>query len=393
MKKIKILSLHLGHGGIERAVITLANNLVKNNYEVEILSIYKLYDKVPFNVDEKVKITYLMDGSIALKTDIYKKCIRKFKIISLFKELFKDYKFNIFKLAKDTILSIINVINKRRLVIKNIKNSNDDVLISTRDFLNKIIGNNSKDNQITIGWEHNHHHGNMKYAKKIVNSVKKLNYFVLVSNDLKEFYSNELRGTNCKCVFIPNTLDFVSNRVSSLKEKRIISVGRLSKEKGYLDLLEMSKEIFKDNKDWKLDIVGDGSERETLEKYINDNNLSKHVSLLGKRDSNYINDLLSKSSIYLMTSYTESFGIVLIEAMNFGLPVIAFDDAEGAREIIVNNKNGYLIKNRNKKEYVSKVNELINNIDARIKLGKEGKENSKKYDPEIVYKKWIDLIK
>lgn len=393
MKKIKILSLHLGYGGIERAVITLANNLVKNNYEVEILSIYKLYDKVPFNVDEKVKITYLMDGSIALKTDIYKKCIRKFKIISLFKELFKDYKFNIFKLAKDTILSIINVINKRRLVIKNIKNSNDDVLISTRDFLNKIIGNNSKNNQITIGWEHNHHHGNMKYAKKIVNSVKKLNYFVLVSNDLKEFYSNELRSTNCKCVFIPNSLDFVSNKVSSLKEKRIISVGRLSKEKGYLDLLEMSKEIFKDNKDWKLDIVGDGSERETLEKYINDNNLSKHVSLLGKRDSNYINDLLSKSSIYLMTSYTESFGIVLIEAMNFGLPVIAFDDAEGAREIIVNNKNGYLIKNRNKKEYVSKVNELINNIDVRIKLGKEGKENSKKYDPEIVYKKWIDLIK
>ena len=393
MKKIKILSLHLGYGGIERAVITLANNLVKNNYEVEILSIYKLYDKVPFYVDEKVKITYLMDGSIALKTDIYKKCIRKFKIISLFKELFKDYKFNIFKLAKDTILSIINVINKRRLVIKNIKNSNDDVLISTRDFLNKIIGNNSKDNQITIGWEHNHHHGNMKYAKKIVNSVKKLNYFVLVSNDLKEFYSNELKDTNCKCIYIPNTLDFISDKVSTLKEKRIISVGRLSKEKGYLDLLEMSKEIFKDNKDWKLDIVGDGSERELLEKYIKDNNLSKYVTLLGKRDSDYINNLLSESSIYLMTSYTESFGIVLIEAMNFGLPVIAFDDAEGAREIIVNNKNGYLIKNRNKKEYVSKVNELINNIDVRIKLGKEGKENSKKYDPEIVYKKWIDLIK
>ena len=393
MKKIKILSLHLGHGGIERAVITLANNLVKNNYEVEILSIYKLYDKVPFNVDEKVKITYLMDGSIALKTDIYKKCIRKFKIISLFKELFKDYKFNIFKLAKDTILSIINVINKRRLVIKNIKNSNDDVLISTRDFLNKIIGKYSRKNQLTIGWEHNHHHGNMKYAKKIVNSVKKLNYFVLVSNDLKEFYSNELKDTNCKCIYIPNTLDFISDKVSTLKEKRIISVGRLSKEKGYLDLLEMSKEIFKDNKDWKLDIVGDGSERELLEKYIKDNNLSKYVTLLGKRDSDYINNLLSESSIYLMTSYTESFGIVLIEAMNFGLPVIAFDDAEGAREIIVNNKNGYLIKDRNKNEYIKKVNELINNIDVRIKLGKEGKENSKKYDPEIVYKKWIDLIK
>ena len=392
MKKIKILSLHLGHGGIERAVITLANNLVKNKYDVEILSIYKLYDKIPFEVDERVKITYLMDGTIALKTDIYKKCLRKLKLISLFKALFKDYKFNIFKLIKDTILSIVNVINKRRLVIKNIKNSNDDVLISTRDFLNKIIGKNSKKNQLTIGWEHNHHHGNMKYANKIVNSVKNLDYFVLVSNDLKDFYSKELRETNCKCIYIPNTLDFISDKVSNLKEKNMISVGRLSKEKGYIDLLEMSKTIFKDNKDWTLNIIGEGSERERLENYIKDNNL-KNVNLLGRRDSKYINDLLMKSSIYLMSSHTESFGIVLIEAMNFGLPVIAFDEAEGAREIINNNKNGFLIKNRNKDEYIKKVNDLINDLDLRIKLGKEGKKDSKKYDPDLVYKQWIEIIK
>jgi len=392
MKKVKILSLHLGHGGIERAVITLANNLV-NKYDVEILSIYKLYDKVPFNIDKRVKITYLMDGTIALKTDIYKKCLRKLKLISLFKALFKDYKFNIFKLIGDTIASIINVINKRRLVIKNIKNSNDDVLISTRDFLNKIIGKYSKENQLTIGWEHSHHHGNMKYAKKVINSVKKLDYFVLVSNDLQKFYSNELKDTNCKCIYIPNTLDFISDKVSTLKEKKLISVGRLSKEKGYIDLLEMSKTIFKDNKDWTLNIVGDGSEREVLEKYIKDNNLSKYVTLLGKRDSDYINNLLSESSIYLMSSYSESFGIVLIEAMNYGIPVIAFDDAEGAREIINNNKNGYLIKDRNKNEYIKKVNELINDLDLRIKLGKAGKIDSKKYDPNIVYKKWIEIIK
>ena len=391
MKKVKILALHLGHGGIERAVITLANNLVKNKYEVEILSVYKLYDKIPFEVDKNVKITYLMDGSIALRTDIYKKCLKSLKLISLFKALFKDYKFNIFRLIKDTILSIVNVINKRRLVIKNIKKSNDDVLISTRDYLNKIVGNNKKKNQLTIGWEHNHYHGNMKYANKVVNSVKKLDYFVLVSNDLKEFYSKELKDTKCKCVYIPNTLDFISNKVSNLKEKRLVSVGRLSKEKGYLDLLEMSKEIFKTNKDWTLEIIGEGSEREVLEKYIKDNNI-KNVKLLGRRDSNYINDLLYKSSIYLMTSYTESFGIVLIEAMNFGLPVIAFDSAEGARKIITK-KNGYLIANRDKSKYIDKVNELINDYDLRVKLGTEGKKDSKNYDPELVCKKWIDLIK
>lgn len=393
MKKIKILALHLGYGGIERAVITLANNLVKNNYNVEILSIYKLYDKVPFNIDSRVKITYLMDGTIALKTDIYKKCLVKFKLISLFKNLFKDYKFNIFKLIRDVILSIKIVINKRRLVKKNIKNSNDDVLISTRDFINKLVGNTRKKEQLAIGWEHNHYHGNMKYANKIVNSVKKLDYFVLVSNELKDFYSKELVDSKCKCVYIPNTLDFISTKVSDLKEKRLVSVGRLSKEKGYIDLLEMSKDIFNVHSDWCLDIVGDGLEKNNLETYIKENNLSKYVKLHGKRDSEYISNLLLKSSIFLMTSYTESFGIVLIEAMNFGVPVIAFSDAEGAREIIRDNKNGYLINNRDKKEYVNKVNELIDNYELRIKLGKEGKIDSNKYDSNTVCKQWIEIIK
>ena len=133
--------------------------------------------------------------------------------------------------------------------------------------------------------------------------------------------------------------------------------------------------------------------KNNLETYIKENNLSKYVKLHGKRDSEYISNLLLKSSIFLMTSYTESFGIVLIEAMNFGVPVIAFSDAEGAREIIRDNKNGYLINNRDKKEYVNKVNELIDNYELRIKLGKEGKIDSNKYDSNTVCKQWIEIIK
>ena len=277
-------------------------------------------------------------------------------------------------------------------MINYISNTDSDVIISTRNLFNNLLSKYKKD-QLTIGWEHNHHHGDMKYAKRIVNSVKKLDYFVLVSDNLREFYSNELKDTNCKCVYTPNTLDSISKTVSNLKEKRLISVGRLSKEKGYMDLLEISKDIFKENKDWSLDIIGDGFEKEKLENYIKDNNLSKNVILHGFKDKDYINRLLSKSSIYLMTSYTESFGIVLIEAMNFGLPVIAFSDAEGAREIIKDNKNGYLIDNRDKTEYIEKVNKLINDYDLRIKLGKAGKIDSKNYDPNIVYKKWIEIIK
>lgn len=373
MKKISILSLHLNYGGIERAVVSLANYLCEF-YDVEIACTYKINEESSFKLNNKVKVKYLTN--VVPNKKEFKKALKSFKLITAFKEGIKSIK--ILKLRKNSMKEYIS-------------NTDSDVIISTRDLFNNLLSKYKK-NQLTIGWEHNHHHGNMKYAKKIVNSVKSLDYFVLVSNNLKEFYEKELSNSKCKCVYIPNTLDFISKEVSNLKEKRLISIGRLSKEKGYIDLLDMSKTIFKEHEDWHLDIVGDGSERDNLEKYIKENNLSKNVKLHGFRDKDYINNLLLKSSIYLMTSYTESFGIVLIEAMNYGLPVIAFSDAEGAKEII-NKNNGYLIDNRDKLKYIEKVNELINNYDLRVKLGTEGKKVSKNYDPNIVYKKWIEIIK
>ena len=70
-----------------------------------------------------------------------------------------------------------------------------------------------------------------------------------------------------------------------------------------------------------------------------------------------------------MTSYTESFGIVLLEAQSMALPCIAFSSAEGANEIINSGSNGYLIKNRNFAAYIKKVEDLIEDYEARKKMG------------------------
>ena len=102
--------------------------------------------------------------------------------------------------------------------------------------------------------------------------------------------------------------------------------------------------------------------------------------------------MLQDSSIYLLTSYTESFGIVLIEAMSHGVPCIAFDSAEGARELIQSGKNGYLIKNRSYAAFIKKVSDLIDNKEERKRIGKVSKEGVKQYTCEVVSKQWIDLI-
>ena len=370
MKKITILALHLGYGGIERCISTLANTLI-SNYEIEIISTYKLYDEPAFNIDNKVKIKYLMDEKP--NRDEIKKALKQFKIITLIKEVIKSIK----------ILQ-----KKKNLMIEAIKNCDSDVIISTRDIHNLWLSQYGSKNSIKIGWEHNYHNNNQKYINKIVKSVEGLDYFVLVSNELRDFYQNL---TKTKCIYIPNSLDYYPNRVSELDNHNLVSVGRLSKEKGYIDLIDVMKLVTSIYPDATLNIIGDGPERDNIENKIKENMLSDNIKLHGFRDKEYINSILSKSSVYVMPSYTESFGIVLLEAFSFGIPCVSFENS-GANEIISNNWDGYLIEDRDKEKMAKKICELLSNQNRRIIMGANGVKKAQEYSVENTRDKWLKII-
>lgn len=374
MKKISILSLHLGYGGIEKCVCALAN-LLSSKYQVEIACSYKLYNEPVFALNNNVSIKYLTD------------------IKPNHKELREALKRkNIFKIAKELIKSVNVLRLRRKTMIKYITTTDSDVIISTRDIFDDWLGEYGSKNIIKIGWEHNHYHDNLKYAREIIRSCSKLDYLVLVSKNLEEFYKKELNKSKCQCVYIPNVLDKIPNKAAPLKEKRLISVGRLSPEKGFDDLLVIFNKLVKTHPDWCLDIIGDGKEKEKLQEYIKEHNLEEKVTLHGFQKKDYIDKMLQKSSIYLMTSHTESFGIVLIEAMSHGLPCIAFSSAEGARELIDSGRNGYLINNRNIDAYIKKIEDLMDDESARKTIGREGRTSIKKYTGEEVVKEWYNLI-
>lgn len=374
MKKISILSLHLGYGGIEKSIAALANMLC-DDYEVEIACSYKLFEKSVFPVDKRVSIVYLTD--VKPNKGELKNAIRKKNIIKIFKESFYALK----------VLFL-----RRKTMINYIKKSDSDVIVATRDIFDEWLGDYGKENVLKIGWEHNHYHNDFKYASNVTRSNKKLDYLVLVSDSLKKFYRKELLKYKCKCVYIPNVIEKVPKTCSNLNNKRLISVGRLSPEKGFMDLLKIYAILHKDYPDWKLDIIGDGVEKEKMIKFIKDHNLEDSVILHGFRDKEYIDKMLHDASIYLLTSFTESFGIVLIEAMSHGVPCIAFNSAEGARELIYSGRNGYLIKNRSYSAFLKKVVDLINNKEERKRIGKLSRQGVKQYTCEVVRKQWIDLI-
>jgi len=188
-------------------------------------------------------------------------------------------------------------------------------------------------------------------------------------------------------------LDNIPKTTSKLTEKRIISVGRFSKEKGYVDLIDVFKKFHDKYPDWKLELIGDGSERNKIVDKIYEYGLNDLVTVHGYLKKNKINEILSKSSIYLMASYTESFGIVLIEAMSHGIPCVAFTSAEGANDLIEDGVNGYLIENRNFDEMVNKIQELVLSNAKRLSFGKNARKKSLNYTSDSIKDDWIKLLK
>ncbi len=374
MRKITILALHLGYGGIERAISMVANAL-SSEYNVEIVSTYKIYDKPIFPLNENISVKYLLNDKPNRSEFI--KALKKLNFVVALKEGIKAIK----------ILKM-----KKSYMINYIKNCDSDIIISTRDIHNLWLGTYGNKKCLKIGWEHNHHNNNNKYINKIVKSVKNLDYFVLVSKELNDFYQNKLINTKCKCVYIPNAIDNIPSETSSLNEKNLISIGRLSKEKGFLDLIDVYKIVHESFPEWKLNIIGDGVLRNKIEKKIDDYGLSDSVILHGYKTTDYVNKMLKSSSIYIMTSFTESFGIVLLEAFSYGIPAVSFTSARGANEIITNNWDGYLIKNRNKEEMAKRICELISGYNRRVVMGNNALKKVNKFYIDEVKNKWILLI-
>lgn len=376
MKKIVFLALHLGFGGVEKAIANEANILCNYcGYEVEIISAYRLYEKPPFYLDPKVKVTYLMNEKP--NKDELKQAIRSKNPVSIFKEGFYSLK----------------VLRKRTSLMKKaLKNCDGTIIVSSRILYNRILEKYGPKSAVKIAQEHRHHNNDEKYISKLCASVKNLDYFMPVSRELTDFYAQRLKGEKVKCAYIPHSVDSFPEEPSALTDKNIIAVGRLEREKGFEDLISIFASFKKEFPDWRLNIVGGGSLENTLKALVKEKGLEDSVTLHGYRDKKYIDQLLEKSSIYTMTSLEESFGIVIIEAQSYGIPCMAFSSARGALEVIEDGVNGFIINDRDMDKYCMTLKRLAKSQELRESLGKKGRENAEKYREENVAKMWIDFL-
>lgn len=370
MKKIVILALHLNYGGIERYISLFCKMLFKH-YQIEIISSYK-YSEIPaYYFDESVHITYLSEDypdRISIK-----KLLKEFKIIQIMKELIRRKKLDKLILKKN--ISII-------------ENLDCDYVITTRIYHHKLVAKYLKDSKIRkIATEHNHHNNNEQYINDLIEVSGNFDYVVACTDELYDFYKTKIKNL----VKIYNAIE-LSNKKSKLNNKNIISVGRLSPEKGYLDLIEVMKVVHNLDKEIYLTICGDGYQRVMIEEKIKEYKLEDCIKITGFLNDKGLEKEYLNASLYVLPSISEAFGLVLLEAMNYGLPCIAFERASGARQLL-KSERGILIPNNDYELMANIIVDMINDHDKLNEYSQKSLECVKQYSLDNMYKEWKKILK
>lgn len=223
------------------------------------------------------------------------------------------------------------------------------------------------------------------WRRKQENAIKQLDALVVLTNH--DAYSWK---TVKDAIVIPNPITITTQQISTCENNKIISIGRLSEQKGFDMLINAWKIVSKKYPDWELNIYGEGELKDCLEKQIKDNVLGNSLHLCGPTKN--VVEKYAESSIYVMSSRFEGFGLVLVEAMACGLPCISFDCPYGPSDIIRHNEDGLLVENGNIQKLADAIIYLIKNSFTRKQMGKKSFENSLRYSINNIMQQWTNLF-
>ena len=191
-------------------------------------------------------------------------------------------------------------------------------------------------------------------------------------------------------VKIPDALPFKIDGASELSSKRVLSIGRYAYDKGNDLLLQAWSVIEKEHPDWTLDIYGNG-DKEPYQKQMVELGIDLQRCHLYGPISDVKKEYLS-SSVFVLPSRFEGFGLVIIEAMACGVPVVAFDCENGPRSIIDDGETGFLIPPFDINVLAEKMMHLISDANLRKQIGANAQEAASQYDIDRIGQQWRHLF-
>lgn len=376
MKIVYYLPSLQAPGGLERIITFKANYFAEQiGYEVTIVTSEQMNTPPHFPLSNKVKH---IDLNVPFDVPY-----NQLRLTKLLKYPFRYYKFK----KKFTTL---------------LKKLQPDITISTLRRELRFI-NNIKDGSIKIGEFHitRYSYGveasqnsnripkflKNKWNSSFIKQLSRLSQLIILTHEGAKDWP-ELNNITV----IPNPISTpIIEKKADHSNQQVIAAGRYATQKGFDMLISAWKIVTNRYPTWELRIYGEGDLRNKLQNQIDSLGLSNNCFL--EHTVSNIAEKYCESSIYVMSSRWEGFGLVLIEAMTYGLPCVSFDCKCGPSDIIKNEENGILVENGNIEMLAEKICYLIENEDIRIKMGQKARESAKRYLPEQIMPQWETLFK
>jgi glycosyltransferase involved in cell wall biosynthesis len=224
------------------------------------------------------------------------------------------------------------------------------------------------------------------FYKLIIKILYKKVTLLIVPTKSDSFFYKKIGIVN---EYLPNPLSFKPSSFSTNDSKVVLSVGRLTDDKQHDVLIDIWSKI--SNKEgWILKIIGAGENYQELCNKIKLTGLCDSI-LISPPVKNIEAEYIS-SSIFVLTSRTEGFGLVLLEAMACGLPCISFNCPSGPQDIIVNGHTGYLVDPGDEVIFLERLESLLWNRDLRRKFGNSARSEALKFEDIVISKKFNDIF-
>ena len=354
-------------GGIERVISEKLNYLVSHyGYEIFVLTSDQGNHPIPFPLDDRIVVK---DINIRFHQQ-YQYCgIRRLK---KHRELEKTFRNCLSSYIKDVNPDVISCIRDGFVcAILEVKGAIPTIFESHAMYRDVEFEDTTFVHKFTTHLQ----------RKKFL----KLNKIVALTQGDADDWK---RVCNHVCV-IPNVVHLNEREVySTCNNKRCLFAGRFDYQKNFGAMIRIWELVQAQYPNWILDVYGNGKYKSYYEKIVSEKRLNIHIHPAVPN----IFDKYLESSMLLMTSHYEQFGLVLVEAMSCGLPVVAFNCPYGPADIIHNGIDGYLVENENIEAYSNRVCQLIENEQMRQEMGQAAILSSKRYKADTIMPRWHQLF-
>ena len=361
-------------GGVERVLTLKANYFAEHfGYDISIILTEGKDKPLFYPLSEKVRIINLNIGFEELWTcSFLKKIVVYLKKQRQYRKMVEQ---ELMRLRPDITISLLRREINFLTSIKDGSKKIGELHVNRANYRNYNTEKVGLIKRLFARW----------WSYSLLQKLRKLDRLVVLTEKAREAWT-ELDNV----VALPDPLPFVPSSVSPLSKKRVVAIARYSHEKGIDLLLKAWAIAEKKVEDWQLEIFGDG-DKTSFEQLIDTLGIDRTRCWLNGRTDDVEQEYLN-SSLFVLSSRFEGFGMVIVEAMACGLPVVAFDCPCGPRSIISDGEDGLLVENGNVEALADALSRLMGDEVLRQSMAEKAIVNVKRFEIETIANQWLHVF-